>query len=279
MKLIKRFTSNYDKRESSNLFKLMSIVDFEIDQLKECFLKIEAYRQIEKATGQTLDNIGKNVLQERGGMDDVTYRLYLKTKIKANLSGGQIRTINEILGVILGENYLGVREVWGNPTYSFEPAAFEVRYTSFFDKILAEYEQIENDPWFFDGVYLFDGVRLFDGGLTFDYATFEQKIIDALNQTKDMINFIKAGGVRVYWCEVLGVETLINITNNVTIKQNQLCVTDMRPAQDPTFIEQWHVDNGASFQLGGMYALDGEMLLDGNRPFIAHDVIITEVPA
>jgi len=279
MSLIRRFTSNYKKSPESNIAKLMSIFDLEFDKLNQVFLQIELYRQIDKATGITLDNIGKNVLEERGGMDDIMYRLFLKTKIKANLSGGQIETINEILGVLIGEHYLGLTELFNNSSYSNEPAAIEIRNTNFIDKMTAQYQVIEDDPYFLNGLYLLDGVRKLDGGLTFSYDDFEASILEAMLNIIEIAKFIKAAGVKVWWCEVLDVETLINITNDVTISLNELCITDVSPVNDVTMSESMAIENAATFQLDGVIPLDGGSYLDGNRDFIINDVTITEVAA
>ncbi len=207
MKLAKRLTSNYKRDPTSNIGKLLSIIDLEIDELKKAIETVELYRKIDNATGVTLDNIGKNVLQERGAMDDVTYRLYLKVKVRANLSGGQIETLNDVLSVLLGDNFLSVREVWNNPTYGNEPAAVEVRYVNFFQDIRDQYKGLIDDPWYFDGTFKFDGTRKFDGGFKFIYSDAEEKILNAMNETKKMMQFIKAGGVQVHWCEPITILT------------------------------------------------------------------------
>jgi hypothetical protein len=279
MKLVKRLTDNYKKNPESNIGKLLSIIDFELDRLKDTYKLIDSYRAIDNATGQTLDNIGKNVLQERGGMDDITYRLFLKVKIRSNLSGGQIETINDIMTTILGDNYLGLREVWDNSTYGNEPAAFEIRFVNFFSKIASLYADAENDPYYFNGEYYFDGTRKFDGGYTFSYATWEPQIIATMAKYMDVAEFIRASGVRAWWCEPLDIETLINIENNVTITDRELAITDISIANDVMLIEQTEVINGATSLFDGMFYFDGGISFDGNRDFVVNDVIITEVSA
>jgi hypothetical protein len=279
MKLVKRLTDNYKKNPESNIGKLLSIIDFELDRLKDTYKLIDSYRAIENATGITLDNIGKNVLQDRGGMDDITYRLFLKVKIRSNLSGGQIETINDIMTTVLGDNYLGLREVWGNSTYSNEPAAIEIRFVNFFSDIAAQYADAENDPYYFDGEYYFDGTRKFDGGYTFSYATFEPQIIATMAKYMEVVEFIRAAGVKAWWNEPLDIETLINITNDVTIIDKESAIADITIANDVTLSEQFEVINGATSQFDGMFYFDGGILFDGNRDFVVNDVIITEVSA
>lgn len=277
MKLVKRLTDNYKKNPESNIGKLLSIIDFELDRLKDTYKTIDSYRAIDNATGATLDNIGKNVLQERGGIDDITYRLFLKIKIRSNLSGGQIETINDIMTVILGDNYLGLREVWGNSTYSNEPAAIEIRFVNFFSDIAKQYADTENDPYYFDGEYYFSGARKFDGGYTFNYSTWEPQIIATMQKYMDVAEFIRAAGVRSWWCEPLGIETLINISNNVTIIDKESAITDVSIANDVALSEQMEVINGATSLFDGMFYFDGGISFDGNRDFVVNDVIITEV--
>jgi hypothetical protein len=279
MKLVKRLTDNYKKNPESNIGKLLSVIDFELDRLKDTYKLIDSYRAIDNATGQTLDNIGKNVLQDRGGMDDITYRLFLKVKIRSNLSGGQIETINDIMTTVLGDNYLGLREVWDNSTYSNEPAAFEIRFVNFFSDIAALYADAENDPFFFDGEYYFDGTRKFDGGYTFSYATWEPQIIATMAKYMEVVEFIRAAGVKAWWNEPLDIETLINITNDVTIIDKESAITDINIANDVILKEQTEVINGATSLFDGMFYFDSAILFDGNRDFVVNDVEILEVYA
>ncbi len=278
MKLVKRLTDNYKKNPESNIGKLLSIIDFELDRLKDTYKLIDSYRAIDNATGATLDNIGKNVLQDRGGMDDITYRLFLKVKIRSNLSGGQIETINEIMQVILGnEYYLGLKEVFNDSSYSNEPAAIEIRFVNFFSKIAKDYENQVNNPFYFNGEYLFDGSQTFNGGFEFVYSDWEPQILATMQKYIDVVQFITAGGVRSWWCEPLDIETLINIENNVTIVDKESAVADVLIANDVTLSEQTEVINGATSLFDGMFYFDGGILFNGNRDFVVNDVIITEV--
>ncbi len=279
MKLVKRLTDNYKKNPESNIGKLLSIIDYELSRLEETFKTIDSYRAIDNATGATLDNIGKNVLQDRGGMDDITYRLFLKTKIRANLSGGQISTINQILSVVMEDNFLYLREIWDNALYSNEPSAIEITYINLFDNIRDKYIFAETDPWFFDGKYALDGSKSFDGGLLYSYEDLEPKIIEAIQKTKEIINLIKAAGVRVYWREPVAIETLINIANDVTISLQKPTETPVVIVNDAEISNHYDVYNGSTFLMDGLFYFDGSMSLDGNRPFTVNDVIITEVSA
>lgn len=280
MNFIRRLTDNYKKNPDSNIGKLFEVIDRELEQLKTALEKTREYRAIDLATGVTLDNIGKNVLLERDGMDDINYRLFLKTKIRSNLSGGQIETINEIMQAILGdEYYLGLREVFSDSSYSNEPAAIEIRFVNFFSKIAKDYENQVNNPFYFNSQYLFDGSQTFNGGFEFVYSDWEPQIIATMQKYIDIVQFISAGGVRSWWCEPLDIETLINIENNVTIIDKESAITDVSIANDVTLSEQIEVINGATSLFDGMFYFDGGILFDGNRDFVVNDVIITEVSA
>lgn len=275
--MLERLTSNYKKEPTSNIAKLLTVVADELEQIKSTLQKIEKYRAIDNATGVTLDNIGKNVLQARGSADDVVYRKLLKTKIKANLSGGEIETLNEVLDVFLGDNFLGAREVWDDPSYDFEPAAIAIRFQNLNELIEKEYEELENDPWFLDGLFLLNGERLLDGGTTFQFTDFEQQIADAIQATKDIVEFIKAGGIKVYWEEPIEIKNAISIINEVKTTINQLVENTIEIQHNVSTNINQVVANNSNWYLDGMYNLNGTVLLDGSRPIIAHRVEIEVV--
>lgn len=129
-KLIERLTDNYSKDLESNVGKLFIIVGDELEELEELFSKIYDSRDIDKAEGRSLDRVGNNVQQLRWDTDDEFYRQLIKTKIIANLSIGDIETINEVANVLLGEGYKGVEETWNKSRYDFEPAGLEITITN-----------------------------------------------------------------------------------------------------------------------------------------------------
>lgn len=270
MKLAKRLTSNYKRDPTSNIGRLMAVIELEMQEIRDTLKTIELYRLIDNATGVTLDNIGKNVLQERGAMDDVRYRMFLKVKIRANRSGGQIDTINEIMDSLLDDHFLGIREVWGDPSYGNEPAALEARYINYFDKIKSQYRDIENDPWYLDGKYKLDGSRMLDGGLTFSYEDYEDKILEAMTQVKQMANFIKTGGVKVWWCEPMTVNNPIGITHSTSLVIKSTTNNDIDIICSTGLLDSLEVTNTPDFLLDGTVLLDGSLLLDGERPIIIH---------
>ncbi|MEL7659623.1 hypothetical protein [Acetobacterium wieringae] len=277
MKLAKRLTSNYKRDPTSNIGRLMAVIELEMQEIRDTLKTIELYRLIDNATGVTLDNIGKNVLQERGAMDDVRYRMFLKVKIRANRSGGQIDTINEIMDALLDDHFLGVREVWGDPSYGNEPAALEARYINYFDKIKSQYQNLEDDPWYLDGKYKLDGSRKLDGGFTFSYEDYEDKILEAMSQVKQMANFIKTGGVKVWWCEPQTVNNPIGITHSTSLVIKSTVKNIIESELSTVNVIKSEVINTPDFVLDGTVALDGSLLLNGERPLIVHSTSLNTV--
>lgn len=119
-RLINRHPDNYKKNKESNIGKLYQIYSRELNQIKEVLEDIKKCRDVDKATHKTLDKIGKNVLELRSTDDDDLYRQMIKTKIIANLSQGDIETINEVAKTLVGNSYAGVEETWNNPTFDNE---------------------------------------------------------------------------------------------------------------------------------------------------------------
>ena len=103
---------------------LHKIVYEEMEELFEVFNDIKFFRNIDNAFGKTLDFIGSNVQQLRGvNQDDEQYRLLIKIKIIANLSKGDIETINSVATALIGDSFKGIKEAWNLSEYDNEPAA------------------------------------------------------------------------------------------------------------------------------------------------------------
>lgn len=115
--LINRLPSNYRKEKESNVGKLYQIISDELIEINNTIEYIKKYQDMDTAIGKTLDRIGNNVLELRNTEDDEVYRQFIKTKIIANLSQGDIETINEVAKVVLGDSFLGISETWNNSLY------------------------------------------------------------------------------------------------------------------------------------------------------------------
>jgi hypothetical protein len=114
-KLLERMPDNYNKAPNSNVTKLLSLIAHIADEEEKTLELIRAWRDVDQAQGVGLDRIGGNVGQPRNGMNDEEYRNRIKVKIRANLSGGEIETINAIARVFVGERYTGLDEGWTLP--------------------------------------------------------------------------------------------------------------------------------------------------------------------
>lgn len=112
-------------RKENNL-KLYYILYGGFDEVFAALDEIRMSRDLDKAYGKTLDRIGANVGQFRLDEDDDLYRQLIKVRIIANLSLGNIPTINKVLSVLTKDIYLGLREAWDKSEYQNEPAKIVV---------------------------------------------------------------------------------------------------------------------------------------------------------
>lgn len=88
-------------------------------------------RNLEKAFGETLDKLGANVGQLRLEADDDLYRRLIQVRIIANLSIGDIPTINHVMSALVKEIYLGLEEIWLDDSRDNEPAAIRLKLSDF----------------------------------------------------------------------------------------------------------------------------------------------------
>jgi len=279
--MLQRLTDNYNKDPNSNTGKLLNLAAKELEAIRAATTLTKAFRDIDQATGATLDRIGRNVLEDRGDKNDVDYRKFIKIKIVANLSGGEIETINEVLSVLMGDAYLGLRETWNLVSYGNEPAALAIRYDDeiLYEDIDKEYEDLENDPWFLNGAFLLDGTRSLDGGLTYDpQETFSARI-QTVQRIQEASRRIVAGGVRVYF------EIPKEVVSQVEIQQSVQAVISTQAASligvenDVSLPVHHQVSQDQINRLDGVHLLNGQVNLDAQREFVVHNVSISEVSA
>lgn len=125
-RLIQLLTSNYKKDKESNIGKLFLIITDELDEVRDNLNKIEEYRDVDSATGKTLDKIGSNIRQFRGVSTDEIYRLLIKYKLRGISSTGDI---NEIISIItdtleVDPSEIQIEELYNSDDY--EPAALRI---------------------------------------------------------------------------------------------------------------------------------------------------------
>lgn len=116
-------------RKINNL-KLYYVLYGGFDEVYRAFEEIRASRDLDKAFGKTLDKIGENVGQFRMDEDDDLYRQLIKVRIIANLSLGNIPTLNKVLSVLTKDVYLGLKEVWDKEEYRHEPSKIVIELGS-----------------------------------------------------------------------------------------------------------------------------------------------------
>ena len=107
--MFRRLTDTYTKNENSNIGKVLLLLSEQIDDLNESFIAIENYRDLNQATGSTLDLIGKAIGQPRGKATDEVYRILLRARIARNASDGTTDKIINALALALNTDPSDIR--------------------------------------------------------------------------------------------------------------------------------------------------------------------------
>jgi hypothetical protein len=125
--MLRRLTDNYDKDPQSNIGKLMSILNVQLNDLLQTLDTMEKWRDIDLAQGSTLDGIGQNVAQPRGAASDQVYRILIKSKIARNLSRGDINTVIRVIALAVNAQHseIEIHEKFTDPLEP-EPAAISL---------------------------------------------------------------------------------------------------------------------------------------------------------
>lgn len=122
--MLERLTDRYRKEPDSSIGKIIKILTDELDLIKETFDRIEEWRDVEKAEGAVLDDLGVNVGQPRGAATDEIYRILLRSKVARNFSDGTIDTIIRVISIAVNADPTEIRiqELYNDPNNP-EPAA------------------------------------------------------------------------------------------------------------------------------------------------------------
>ena len=107
-----RIPDNYTKELGSNIHKVLEIDGKGQDTLRTVITTVCAWRSLKDAEGLTLDRIGVELGVQRGRFTDIEYRRRLIAKTATLLSSGEIDRINEVLGALMGNGFLGIQEGW-----------------------------------------------------------------------------------------------------------------------------------------------------------------------
>lgn len=124
--LAHRLPDTYNKDRGSRITRLFRIVGQEFAEIRRALRTTEQQRDVDQATGATLEGIGGNVRQPRGQLNDRAYRALIKAKIARHLSPGDVNSIKQVVAAMLdiGTADVGVRQLWH--TDPPEPAAVEI---------------------------------------------------------------------------------------------------------------------------------------------------------
>lgn len=107
--MFRRLTDAYTKNENSNIGKVLLLLSEQIDDLNDSFVAIENYRDLNQASGTTLDLIGKAIGQPRGKATDEVYRILLRARIARNASDGTTDKIINALALALNTDPSDIR--------------------------------------------------------------------------------------------------------------------------------------------------------------------------
>ena len=80
----------------------MQIVSEELDDIKIVYKRIEDWQDLQQAEGIALDNIGQDLLQFRGEVNDDVYRVLILSRIARNKATGTYNNMIEVLSLALG---------------------------------------------------------------------------------------------------------------------------------------------------------------------------------
>lgn len=228
--MIEKLPHIYLKEKLGNLYKIFEVIKGEIVSVEEVTHEVKTQDELDSATGISLDRHGELVGQRRAYLGDKSYRLLIKSRIRQNLSGGDIPTANEFFTLILKDNYLGIKEGWDNSKYDNEPALVVFRYVH--EIIEGGIEPVASIK--LDGSTNLDGEYSLDGKLV---GYFDSEII---NFAKSLAKKVIAAGVRVLWETPISAELDNNPTHDTSLLQSN------------------------SFETNEIETLDGDLSLDGS---------------
>jgi len=252
--------------QKPNIKKLFSVISGEFDDIEETLNQMALWRDIDEAEGAQLDKLGSEIAGEyRNGLDDYRYRRMIKVRIAANLSKGDMPTINTVLRGVLGDRFLGAYEAWSYEKHDFEPAALVVAY---------EYNiEDPSDHEFIEAAVKLDGTWNLDGSETLSaYPEFAYPD-DRFFHPRNITDSIVVGGVRVYFLSPIKADSQVNISHQTKVKTG--VSVDSKPLanmkHDTKIKTSMKAHTGVVQYLDGSITLNGAQKLDGvKEQFITH---------
>lgn len=89
-------------RGKPNITAWVKMVARQFQDVEDVYQAILTIISIDDSVGAQLDNLGRFLGQPRAGLDDATYRLYLKARIIANKSDGTPEAIYKVFRALFG---------------------------------------------------------------------------------------------------------------------------------------------------------------------------------
>lgn len=100
--LIENLPDMYKKDKDSNIDKVMQLIQYDIDKFRATLQEIDDSKDLEKATGYTLNLYGEMAGQRRGKASDAQYLLMIKAKNARNRCYGDYQSVVNCICEILG---------------------------------------------------------------------------------------------------------------------------------------------------------------------------------
>lgn len=91
-------------QDKTNIVEFLSAFSNAMQSAEDGLFPLFTNRTLETAVGEQLDIIGRIVLEDRGGLDDDTYRIRLQARIATNKSEGTLEELLNIVALILLPN-------------------------------------------------------------------------------------------------------------------------------------------------------------------------------
>lgn len=88
--------------EDNRIVKLLKAWTSTLQPIEDTAQAMILQKNVDDAEGAQLDALGKLVGQGRAGLDDVSYRLYIKARIAVNRSNGTFNELIKITVLVLG---------------------------------------------------------------------------------------------------------------------------------------------------------------------------------
>lgn len=100
----------YQFKDKPNIEAFLTAILNQVQDIEDATRDVLLSRIVDNAEGEQLNIIGRRVGQERGNLDDATYRLYIKARTMLNRSHGRPDDLLSIVSVLVGGEPLAITE-------------------------------------------------------------------------------------------------------------------------------------------------------------------------